>query len=82
MDSQTLDLIHNATQHAIRRSIINEKDDSDHKAAEGENEPYFEDEPLAELGYSFIENLSPPLLRKHSNTNFVNRSGEVNPRLL
>ncbi|TGO32021.1 hypothetical protein BHYA_0365g00010 [Botrytis hyacinthi] len=43
--------------HAIRRSIISEKDDCEDTAAEGENEPYFEDEPLAELGYSFIENI-------------------------
>ncbi|TGO07039.1 hypothetical protein BTUL_0342g00060 [Botrytis tulipae] len=43
--------------HAIRRSIISEKDDCEDTAAKGENEPYFEDEPLAELGYSFIENI-------------------------
>ncbi|KAM0126583.1 hypothetical protein ACHAP3_009244 [Botrytis cinerea] len=68
--------------HAIRRSIINERDDSDYKAAEGENEPYFEDEPLAELGYSFIENLSLPLLRENSNTNSMyNRGGPGLPNL-
>ncbi|KAF7923676.1 uncharacterized protein EAE98_007494 [Botrytis deweyae] len=39
------------------KSIINEKVNCDDTAAEGENEPYFEDKPLAELGYSFIENI-------------------------
>ena len=59
----------NINQYACRRTITNSLQDGE---AMNNIEPYFEDEPLSELGYSFMDKVNPlpafPNSSRNSNT--------------